>query len=86
MKQREHFSTHIQGIPCGIRITSYFRQKPLGWWADSDYDAMGYTEAEYTVLNYKGYPAPWLVRKITEEDNIRSLELIDDDKEHETDD
>lgn len=86
MKQCEHFRTHIQGIPCGIRITSYFRQKPLGPQADSDIDARGYTDAEYTVLDREGYPALWLDRKIQNEDNERILALIDDYKEREQDD
>ena len=85
MKQRSDIDTHIQGIPCGIKITSYFRQKPLGPRADSDYDAMGYTDAEYTVLDREGYPALWLDRKIKNEDNERILALIDDYKEHEND-
>ena len=37
-KQTGEIDTHIQGIPCGIRITSYFRQKPLGPRADSARD------------------------------------------------
>ena len=85
MKQRSAIDTHIQGIPCGIVITSYFRQKPLGPRADSDYDAMGYTDAEYTVLDREGYPAPWLDRKIKDEDNERILALIDQFKEQEQD-
>ena len=86
MKQRSDIDTHIQGIPCGIVITSYFRQKPLGPRADSDVDCYGYTDAEYTVLDREGYPAPWLDRKIKEEDNERILALIDDYKEQENDD
>ena len=82
-KQTGEIDTHIQGIPCQIKITSYFRQKPLGPRADSDVDARGYTDAEYTVLDREGYPAPWLDRKITDADNIRILELIDAYKENE---
>lgn len=83
MKQRADINTHIQGIPCGIVITHYRRQKPLGPRADSDVDCYGYTDAEYTVLDYKGYPAPWLDRKIKNEDNERILALIDNYKENE---
>lgn len=86
MKQRSDIDTHIQGIPCGIVITCYHRQRPLGPRADSDYDCYGYTDAEYTVLDREGYPALWLERKIKEDDNERILELIDDYKEHENDD
>jgi len=79
-KQTGDFDTHIQGIPCQILITHYCRQRPLGPRADSDYDAMGYTDAEYTVLDREGYPALWLDRKITNEDNERILRQIDEYK------
>ena len=84
-KQTGEIDTRIQGIPCGIRITHYHRQKPLGPRADSDIDARGYTDAEYTVLDREGYPALWLDRKIKDEDNERILALIDDYKENEHD-
>ena len=85
MKQRAHFDTHIQGIPCGIVITYYHKQNPLGPRADSDIDCYGYTDAEYTVLDREGYPALWLDRKIKDEDNTRILALIDNYKEHAND-
>ena len=85
MKQRSDIDTHIQGIPCGIRVTSYFRQKPLGPRADSDVDCYGYSDCEYTVLDREGYPALWLERKIKEDDNERILALIDQFKEQEQD-
>ena len=85
-KQRGDFDTHIGGIPCQIKITSYFRQRTLGQRADSDIDCYGYTDAEYTVLDREGYPALWLDRKIKDEDNERILSLIDNYKEHENDD
>lgn len=84
-KQRGDFDTHIGGVPCQIKITHYHKQKPLGPRADSDIDCYGYTDAEYTVLDYKGYPALWLDRKIKDEDNERILSLIDNYKEHEND-
>ena len=85
-EQRGEIDTHIAGIPCQIKITSYFRQKPLGPRAASDIDARGYTDAEYTVLDREGYPALWLDRKIKDEDNERILALIDAYKEHDNDD
>lgn len=34
-----------------IDVTRYFVQKPLGKWADSDYDAMGYTDLEFEITS-----------------------------------
>ena len=67
-------------------VTYYHKQKPMGMRADSDYDAMGYSEGEYTILDRRGYPAPWLDRKIKDEDNERILALIDQFKEQDQDD
>lgn len=58
---------HIAGIPCQIRIDSYYHQKPMGVTAASDLDCYGYTEVEYTVLDRRGYAAPWLAKKITDD-------------------
>jgi len=84
-RQRSDIDTHIQGIPCGIVITHYRKQKPLGPRADSDLDCYGYTDAEYTVLDRHGYRAEWLESKLTPDDHTRICELIDDYKEDQRD-
>lgn len=63
--------THIQGIPCQIKIVSYVHQRPLGRSADSDIDCYGYTDFEYEVLDRRGHPAAWLERKMTDLDRER---------------
>ena len=83
MKQKGQVSTHIQGIPCLIAIGYYHKQKPLGMQADSDHDARGYTDAEYTVLDRKGYPAKWLERKMNDLDRERVVIAIEDYKDAE---
>ena len=76
-------NTHIQGIPCQVKISSYIYQKPLGPRADSDVDCYGYSEAEYLILDRRGYPAAWLERKMTDLDRERIEVEIDDYKREE---
>ena len=59
----------LHGIPCLIGVThydsvsgSYSRNAP------SDMDYYGYSESEWTVLDQRGRPAPWLDRKLTAKD------------------
>lgn len=65
--------THIQGIPCRVRVTHFFRQRPLGPSADSDMDCYGYTEIDFDVLDRRSRPAPWIERKMTDADT-RAIE------------
>jgi len=60
--------THIQGIPCRVRVTRYFHQPAIGYWADSPDDCYGYTEIEFVVLDGRGRPAPWLEKRMFSED------------------
>ena len=64
-------NTHISGIPCMVQVDYFFVQKPLGPRADSDLDCYGYSEISFTVLDRKGYVAPWLAKKMTSEDEDR---------------
>lgn len=68
--------TRIAGIPCKVRVTHCFVQKPLGTRCDSDLDCYGYTDIEFAVLDRKGYPAPWLEKKMSDDDRVRIEELI----------
>jgi len=73
------FDSRIQGIPCQIEVTSYNYTPP--WRGNphecpSDLDYYGYIEAEYIVLDRKGYEASWLAEKITDEDDERIYEEI----------
>ena len=64
-------NTHIAGIPCLVQVDYFFVQKPLGPRADSDLDCYGYSDIDFTVLDRKGYAAPWLAKKMTSEDEER---------------
>lgn len=61
-------ATRIQGIPCRVRVTRYFHQPAMGYWADSPEDCYGYTEVEFEVLDGRGRKAPWLERQMLSED------------------
>lgn len=68
----------IQGIPCLIDVTYFFEQKPLGRYCDSRDDCYGYTEIEYDVCDRRGRKAPWLERKMKDEDYDAVERLIID--------
>jgi hypothetical protein len=63
--------TTVAGIPCKAECVHYFRQEPLGYRANSDWDARGYTECDFVILDQRGRPAAWLERKLTRDDNER---------------
>ena len=63
-KNKTIISATLDGIPCNVRIETYYKQPPMpARIAPSDLDAEGYTELEYTFLDRKGYEAPWLQNK-----------------------
>lgn len=66
-------ATHIQGIPCRVRVTRYFHQPAIGYWADSPDDCYGYTEVEFEVLDGRGRKSPWLEARMLSED-ARAIE------------
>ena len=73
------FASQVAGIPCIIRVESYFKQRAWRGSAHncpSDWDYYGYEEIEYSVLDRKGYPAAWLERKITTKEHSRITEEV----------
>jgi len=59
----------IQGIPCQVQLDyyepvtpAYRRGHPDNWEPESG------GELRWSVLDRRGYPAPWLVRKLTDKD------------------
>ena len=62
----------IKGIPCIISVT-YCKHYSGSLNAPSDLDYYGFTEIEFDVLDRKGYKAPWLERKLTD-DEIERIE------------
>lgn len=76
MKQSADFDTHIQGIPCGIKVLLYKYHEPWRGSIEScpsEEDYYGGEDFEYTVLDRKGYEAEWLRNKMTPADEDRIL-------------
>jgi len=70
-------ATHICGIPCQVQVTTYTNVKgSRSYNAPSDLDYYGYCEVEFDVLDRRGYRAPWLEKKMTEDDYDRIREEI----------
>ena len=64
------FDSHIAGIPCQIEVTTY-RPPERKIVTCTTIDPPDPGEVEYEVLDRKGYPAEWLARKMTREDEQR---------------
>lgn len=64
------FDYHIAGIPCQIQawVSGKYRPARIDAPAEFCYEAE-YPEVDFEVLDRKGYPAPWLERKL--DDGIR---------------
>ena len=58
----------ICGIPCLIGVIEYNHRKgSFNPQEDSDWDFYGYTESEWEVLDRRGRKAPWLAKKLNDE-------------------
>lgn len=67
--------TKVAGIPCIVGVTECSMVR-ADCGADSDWDYTGYSELQWVVLDRRGRPAPWLQRKVTDEDEERINEEI----------
>lgn len=56
----------IQGIPAIVEVTSVVRATPAG--ARGYLDPPEPAEVEFTVMDRRGRPAPWLARKMSQAD------------------
>ena len=70
------FNTKIGGIPCQCEVTFYSPPSPMRITGTGygDAEPPEYEEFEFTVLDRKGYKAPWLQRKLTSADASRLTE------------
>ena len=57
------FESRVAGIPCQIEVTHYSPELPMRITGSGygDADPPEPEEFLFTVLDRKGYPAPWLV-------------------------
>ena len=58
--------TTIAGIPCQVAITHYEPYDPGSW-----HEPPSGGELEFEIYDRRGYPAAWLERKVTEDDEAR---------------
>ena len=67
------FESRVAGIPCQIEVTYYSEDRPMRVTGSGfgDADPPEPEEFEFTVLDRKGYPAPWMERKLTRDDYQR---------------
>ena len=69
----------LAGIPCQIGVRDY--QNVKGSYSSRAMDPdeyHGYIEADYEILDRKGYPAPWLERKLSNSEHESVIEAIVD--------
>ena len=77
------FESVIAGIPCRIHVTSDGGCiAGRDWGAPEDCFEDECEDPEYDVLDRKGYPAPWLEKKITDEINEEICKEILEAQEH----
>lgn len=70
---------NIAGIPCQIGVIYYKNVKGSYSSRAMDPDEYyGYLDADYDILDRKGYHAPWLERKLTRKEVDSALEAIVD--------
>ena len=67
----------IAGIPCMIGVISFHKERGSYSGRASDPDEYyGYVDADWIVLDRKGYVADWLANKLTQADEEKILETI----------
>ena len=62
-KQSYDFESHVQGIPCKVRVTDATPYIPESWNGPAEGG-----DFEFELLDRKGYRARWLEKKVTEAD------------------
>ena len=82
------FPFHIAGIPCQIQATISGESRPAKINAPPEYCYEAeYPEVDFEVLDRKGYPAPWLEAKLTDEPRYDiECEALDQAKKDDDDD
>lgn len=57
----------VDGIPCLIGVLDYNRTAgSYSSRAETPDEYYGYTESNWEILDRRGYPAPWLERKLND--------------------
>lgn len=78
------FESRVAGIPCQVEVLTYYPDRPMR------VTGLGFGDAdppepeffEFELLDRKGYPAPWLERKLTPDDHQRLLTEYQQTRRH----
>lgn len=70
----DQFASTVAGIPCIVHIDEYIVGS-YSYHAASDIDYHG--SVSFSILDRKGYEAPWLTKKMTPREEARIYEEID---------
>ena len=70
------FATRISGIPCQVEVCCTAPPEPMRSWGVAMEDASPAEPGEYEieVFDRKGYKAPWLANKLSDDDFDRLIE------------
>ena len=70
------FATRISGIPCQVEVYCTSPPEPMRTWGFAMEDASPAEPGEYEieVFDRKGYKAPWLANKLSDDDFDRLIE------------
>ena len=78
MSYLAEIETRVAGIPCIIGVVEYISiAGSYSQNAASDWDYHGYSESEWEVCDRRGRPAPWLAKKLTDEDEAKIEKKIE---------
>ena len=70
------FTTKISGIPCLCEVTFHQEAEPMritgSGFGDAEPPVL--EDIEYKILDRKGRPAPWLAKKLTQDDDYRLMD------------
>ena len=73
----------VSGIPCLIQVDRcYVTQGTYSRQAETPEEYYGACEIEFTVCDRRGRPAPWLEKKLTDDDIARIETEILEELEH----
>jgi len=70
------FETRVAGIPCQCLVTHYSPELPMKITGTGygDAEPPEPEEFEFRIMDRRGYPAPWLEAKLTQQDHDRLLQ------------
>ena len=70
------FTTKINGIPCLCEVTFHQKASPMRITGTGfgDAEPPELEDIEYQILDRRGRPAPWLAKKLPQDDDVRLMD------------